>query len=223
MPLSGQKIKEVCMKQTILQQKLKEFLDKRYSSWTWDEKCQCYYDEAYRSYDDIIDDKTIGDILDSKYPMETLEEKCFEWWGDVAWEHEQEVNVDIRIDTGDANYDFTLNAIYPHYNGREGDEIDDRASLVWLAKTQGYSKKKLQHAFNTFEDSLERHGFLETVYDEVLNCSTPMPALIFPVKMSLGKLIELYEVMHKRDQEGYEWYSENREDCGSIIVGKNVD
>ena len=41
--------------------------------------------------------------------------------------------------------------------------------------------------------------------------------------MSLGKLIELYEVMHKRDQEGYEWYSENREDCGSIIVGKNVD
>lgn len=113
--------------------------------------------------------------------METLEEKCFEWWDDAAWEHEnelitefkktlirqswdddkireelesmwyfkyptdeyleQEVNVDIRIDTGDANYDFTLNAIYPHYNGRKGDDIDDRASLVWLAKTQGYSKR----------------------------------------------------------------------------------
>lgn len=251
------------MKQTILHQKLKSFLDDRYGSWAWDEQSQCYYDEPYRSYDDIIDDKTIGYILDSNYPMEELEDKCYDWWEDAAWQCEmelvkefqktltrqswdddqireelesmwyfkypideylkQEVNVDICIDTGDANYDYTLNAVYPHYNGRTGDVIDDDASLVWLAKTQGYSKEQLQHAFNTFEDSLERHGFLETVYDEVLNCSTPMPALIFPVKMSLGKLIELYEVMHKRDQEGYEWYSENREDCGSIIVDKNVD
>ena len=251
------------MKQTILHQKLKEFLDKRYSSWAWDEKNQCYYDEAYRSYDDIIDDKTIGDILDSKYPMETLEEKCFEWWDDTAWEHEmelltefkktltrqswdddkireelesmwyfkyptdeyleQEVNVDIRIDTGDANYDFTLNAIYPHYNGREGNDIDDRASLVWLAKTQGYSKKKLQHALNTLEDSLERHGFLETVYDELINCCVPLPSLVFPVKMTLGKLIEIQEIINKRDEDGYHWEPEDRKDCGSIVVSKDVE
>lgn len=251
------------MKQTILHQKLKAFLDEKYGSWAWDEESQCYYEEPYRGYDDVIDDKTISDILDSKDPMETLEQNCYEWWENCAWEHEaelikefkktfarqswdddkireelesmwyfkyptdeyleQEVDVDICIDTGDANYDYTLNAVYPHYNGREEDEIDDRASLVWLAKTQGYSKEQLQHALNTLEDSLERHGFLETVYDEILNCSTPMPALVFPVKMTLGKLIELYGVMHQRDQKEYEWESEKREDCGSIIVGKNVD
>ena len=84
------------MKQTILQQKLKEFLDKRYSSWAWDEKCQCYYDEAYRSYDDVIDDKTIGDILHSKYPVETLEEKCSEWWDDAAWAHEMQLITEFK-------------------------------------------------------------------------------------------------------------------------------
>lgn len=136
---------------------------------------------------------------------------------------EQEVNVDIRIDTGDANYDFTLNAIYPHYNGRKGSDIDDRASLVWLAKTQGYSKKKLQHALNTLEDSLERHGFLETVYDELINCCVPMPSLFFPVKMTLGKLIELQEIINKRDEDGYHWEPEDRKDCGSIIVSKDVE
>ena len=251
------------MKQTILQQKLKEFLDKRYSSWAWDEKCQCYYDEPYRGYDDVIDDKTIGDILDSKDPMSTLEEKCYDWYEDAAWRRKmelvneftktltrqswdddkireelesmwyfkypideylkQDVCVDIRIDTGDANYDYTLNAVYPHYNGREEDEIDDHASLVWLAKTQGYSKEQLQHALNTLEDSLERHGFLETVFDELINCGSPMPQLIFPVKMTLGKLIELQEIINKRDEDGYHWEPEDRKECGSIIVSKDVE
>ena len=252
------------MKQTILQQKLKAFLDEKYGPWAWDEKNQCYYDEPYRGYDDVIDDKTIGDILDSKDPMSTLEEKCYDWWEDAAWQREmelvneftktltrqswddekireelesmwyfkypideyleQEVNVDIRIDTGDANYDYVLNAVYPHYNGREGEEIDDRASLVWLAKTQGYSKEQLQHALNTLEDSLERHGFLETVYDELINCCVPLPALIFPVKMTLGKLIELQEIINERDKDGgRHWDPEERKDCGSIIVSKDVD
>ena len=79
------------MKQTILQQKLKAFLDEKYSSWAWDEKCQCYYDEPYRGYDDIIDDKTIGDILDSKDPMSTLEEKCYDWCEDAAWQRKMEL------------------------------------------------------------------------------------------------------------------------------------
>lgn len=251
------------MKQTILQQKLKAFLEEKYGPWAWDEKSQCYYDEPYRGYDDEIDDKTIGDILDSKDPIEALEEKCFGWWEDCAWQIEselieefkktltrqswdddeireelesmwyfkypideylkQEVNVDIRIDTGDANYDFSLNAVYPHYNGREGEEIDDRASLVWLAKTQGYTKEQLQHALNTYEDSLERNGFLETVFDEIINCCVPLPSLVFPVKMPLGKLIELQEIINKRDEDGYHWEPEEREDCGSIVVSKDVD
>lgn len=251
------------MKQRILHQKLKVFLDEKYGPWAWNEKYQCYYEEPYRDYDDVIGDKTISEILDSKDPMTTFEEKCYDWWENYAWQRErelveefqktltrqswdddkireelesmwyfkypfdeyleQEVDVDICIDTGDANYDFTLNAIYPHYNGRKGDDIDDRASLVWLAKTQGYSKKKLQHALNTLEDSLERHGFLETVYDELINCYVPLPSLVFPVKMTLGKLIELQEIINKRDGDGYYWEPEDRKDCGSIVVSKDVE
>lgn len=251
------------MAKTLLKQKLEAFLDEKYGSWAWDEKCQRYYEEPYRDYDDIIDDKTISNILDSKDPMSTLDEKCFEWWEDHEWQVEnelitefketltrqswdddkireelesmwyfkyptdgyleQKVNVDIRIDTGDANYDYILNAVYPHYNGRKGEEIDDRASLVWLAQTQGYSREQLQHALNTLEDSLERHGFLETVFDELINCCVPLPELVFPVKMPLGKLFELRKIMNERDKNGYQWEPEKRKDCGSILVGKNVE
>ncbi len=84
------------MKKTILHQKLKAFLDKKYSSWAWDERFQSYYEEPYRDYDDVIDDKTISEILDSKYPMEALEQNCSEWWWDCAWQTENELITEFK-------------------------------------------------------------------------------------------------------------------------------
>ena len=55
----------------------------------------------------------------------------------------QQVNVNIYLDTGDANYDFTLNTFGQCYYGDPEEPIDDKASLVWLAKTQGYTKEDL--------------------------------------------------------------------------------
>ncbi|MBR1738388.1 MAG: hypothetical protein IJ736_15520, partial [Firmicutes bacterium] len=58
----------------------------------------------------------------------------------------QKYPVDIIIDTGDANYDFVLNCVYPHYNGRIEDNIEDEAAILWLAKENGYSKNDLEAA-----------------------------------------------------------------------------
>jgi len=53
---------------------------------------------------------------------------------------QQKFFVPIMVDTGDGNYDFVLNTVYPAYCGPD-DDIDDKASIVWLAKTQGYTKE----------------------------------------------------------------------------------
>jgi len=103
----------------------------------------------------------------------------------------EDVQVDIIVDTGDLNYDYTLNCVYPHYNGTRNEEIEDAASIVWLTKQQGYTKADLENALynKTYKDS----KYLKSLVSEVANCTSCMNALVFCVEMSLKKLIELNE------------------------------
>ncbi|MBQ8248125.1 MAG: hypothetical protein IJZ42_13435 [Lachnospiraceae bacterium] len=56
------------------------------------------------------------------------------------------VCVNIIVDTGDANYEFTKNSFAHGYYGGEG--IEDESSLLWLAKQQGATADDLRRAFN---------------------------------------------------------------------------
>jgi len=162
----------------------------------------------------------------SKYDYEEVDDELVEmWYFKIPKEHYlgQEVNVDIVVDTGDLNYDYTLNAVYPHYNGHKDDEIDDKASLVWLAKTQGYTKEQLQNYLTNGKDKLDVKGFLETVYQEVINCSTSCPALFIPIKMTVRQLLKINKIINARDKNGYIYEPSKRKDCGSLVIGKNVD
>lgn len=185
----------------------------------------CYQDTELQYRDDIID-KFQKTEEGSKYNWDEINDELVDmWYLKTPFEHyrQQEVCMDVLVDTGDMNYDYTLNAVYPHYNGREDDEIDDRASLVWLAKTQGYTKEQLQNQLTNGEDKLDVKGFLETVYQEVINCSASCPTLIFPIKMTLEQAMKICKIINKRDKNGYKYNPEEREDCGSLVIDKNVD
>jgi len=134
-----------------------------------------YYPEKYKEYDDEIRDwicehicikYPIDDYLNCKYP------------------------VDIIIDTGDENYDYVLNCVYPHYNGCADDKIENEASLLWLAKANGYSNKQLKDARK--KENFGNSRFLESVYEEILNCTSHMNALVFLVEMSLKDIIDFH-------------------------------
>ena len=185
----------------------------------------CYQDTEWQYRNDIID-KFQKTEEGSKYDWDEINDELVDmWYLKIPFEHyrQQEVCMDVLVDTGDMNYDYTLNAVYPHYNGREDDEIDDRASLVWLAKTQGYTKEQLQNQLTNGKDKLDVKGFLETVYQEVINCSASCPTLIFPIKMALEQAMKICKIINKRDKNGYKYEPEEREDCGSIVIDKNVD
>ena len=185
----------------------------------------CYQDTEWQYRNDIID-KFQKTEEGSKYDWDEINDEIDDmWYLKIPFEHyrKQEVCMDVLVDTGDMNYDYTLNAVYPHYNGREDDEIDDRASLVWLAKTQGYTKEQLQNQLTNGKDKLDVKGFLETVYQEVINCSASCPTLIFPIKMALEQAMKICKIINKRDKNGYKYEPEEREDCGSIVIDKNVD
>lgn len=155
-----------------------------------------------------------------------IEEAFYESWYlklPLDYYLSQTVCINLKVDTGDANADYSLNATYPHYNGQQDEPIDDNASLVWLAKQQGYTKERLQDALLNTEDALEQHGFLATVYQEVLNCTSPLPALIFPVKMTLREACKLSKIIRERDANGYEYNVSLRKDCGTVVLDNKVE
>lgn len=104
----------------------------------------------------------------------------------------QEICVDIFVDTGDYNFDLGCNEIYPHYNGKKGEPIDDECCMVWLANTQGYDKKCFKEAMDNTQE-MNNSKFLESCFDELENCTSHMNSLVFLKKMTLKEYLELLD------------------------------
>jgi hypothetical protein len=106
----------------------------------------------------------------------------------------QEVKVNVIIDSGDGNYDYTLNNLTNWYADNETNEIDEESSLLWLAQQQGYSKEDLEAALEAYRngDDVESK-FLHSVMIESANTTTSMNALSFFVSMTLGDYIDMMD------------------------------
>lgn len=132
----------------------------------------------------------------------------------------QNFDVNIMIDTGDGNYDFVLNDVYPAYCGYYGEPLDNKASIVWLAKTQGYTKVQLRKALQAGDMSNPK-GFLESMRVEVANISSHMNILTFLVQLSLRELISLNKLIRYAEQQNSANSSSRR--CGYIILEKGTE
>ena len=109
----------------------------------------------------------------------------------------QEVCVDIFVDTGDSNYDYVSNAFYPHYNGRKTayediESVTQESSLFWLAETQVYNDKEF---FDSIQNDVEyeKSKFIISVYNEIANMPCHMPQLVFLKQFTLRELIDIVE------------------------------
>ena len=102
----------------------------------------------------------------------------------------QSVCVNVSVDTGESNYDYTLNNLVEYSQGKHW-KLSDEGSLVWLIKQQGYNKHQAKKAIKN--PDLEQSKFLKSVFDESNNVTTHMNQLVFFVKMSLGEFINLVE------------------------------
>lgn len=125
---------------------------------------------------------------------------------DLPYEHylRQSVCVNIIVDTGDENYDYVSNDVYPHYNAKIKDVVPEEASILWLVRQQGYKKRQLNKALRCCEYS--GSDLLKSIRTEVLNCSTHMNALTFFVEMTVEQLFDLQEALkdNGKDDPTYE-------------------
>lgn len=156
-------------------------------------------DEAYaEAFDDALDellDEVLDhwDTVDDPMPWDAADEdtvreivrNAVDFVLDYDHFLRQTLYLNILINTGDGNADFTHNNwLDRHALTRP---IPDDSGLLWLARSQGYSDADVEWAIRSPQKT---HGvFLDSVLDECANATSLMNALTFFVQMSVGQFV----------------------------------
>ena len=166
-----------------------EYLNEIYEDYGYD---NCLEDYDYKNFAE-----TIGLDYDSlsEEEKEELQDTANEYcWYEPDYNHylDQTVCINIIIDSGDYNFDLGCNQVYPHYDGDYEDlkqnGIQKESCIRWLAEKQGYDEPttRLALADKKFSNS----KFLESLQEELLNCSSHMNCLVFLKEMTIKEWLE---------------------------------
>lgn len=209
----------------LLQEDPEQYLFEKLSDWYIDYECELRNEATTKVRKNISEDETIcpdGELTDEM--EEQIEEFMSEWvYFDLPEDHylDQEFDVNIMIDTGDGNYDFTLNSVYPCWYGRYENRIDDNAGIVWLAHTQGYTKTQLWNALKE-GDMEDPHGFLESMRVELANLPSHMSTVTFLTRMTFRELAKLNRAINWRDKQGVVYDARKYPYSGYIVLDKDT-
>ena len=164
--------------------------------WDWlndayeDEVDQAWFNLASKCAEDLeIEHETAWEFLTEMVEVRLPEQHFLD----------QEIHVDILVDTGDANYDFICNNIAPAWGGCDPDEASAEASIFWLAGQQGYCK---DYVIAALKGEGKRSAFLESLVREVENEASSINVLTFLCTMTLEQWIEVRENWMQASRRG---------------------
>lgn len=114
-----------------------------------------YMEESVRVENELVDElkenENIARIMksfniDEEWLRDYLE---YKWYAKLPFEDylKQEVCMDIMLDTGDRNYEFTCNNLASR-DIENIEDFDDNSSLLWLCEQQGVTREELLAAFD---------------------------------------------------------------------------
>lgn len=135
------------------------------------------------------------------------------------------VKVNIMLDTGNCNYDFTRDNIlnYCNYYSNEGKDLKD-SSVLWLAKQQKKAtllRKAIKKVLNG-EDIKFEDKFIESTIEELENLPSHMATLTFLVNMPLFDYFDLREAMAAEEKLNDSYVLEDRKGKGTITISKDT-
>jgi hypothetical protein len=108
---------------------------------------------------------------------------------------DQDVYVDIIADTGDGNYDYTMNELFGCIYSKKG--YREESSVTWLMKQQGYSEAQIMEFIEN--ENFQGSKLLKSIYTECLNTTTCTNALTFFVKMTVEECFDLHEALNDKE------------------------
>ena len=143
------------------------------------------------------------------------------------------VKVNIMLDTGNMNYDFTCDNVLNWDGQHSNGEFDKNSSMLWLAKQQGKAtllKKCCKESMCKWELGEQRYKettectdkFVISAMQELANLTTHMGTMTFLVEMDLFDLFELKEAIQKEKELNDSYELEERKGTGYIVLDKST-
>ena len=195
----------------------KEFFNELISDWTIDGSLY-YQDELEKEISKELSDEEKEFCKDN-------EDDLRDWFGENYYfyydeEHYNEtVKVNIMLDTGNANSDFTRDNIlnYCNYYSNGGKDLKD-SSILWLAKQQ----KKAGLLREAIKGKQIDDKFINSCIQELENLPSHMATLTFLVNMKLFDYFELREEMESEKELNDSYVLEDRKGKGTITISKDT-
>lgn len=181
----------------------------------------CEWDYAANVIKWVLEDGDVAELIENLDEDEVRELIRDQFYVKYPEKHylAQDVLIDLIVDTGDLNYDFTSNIIGGHYDASD-DSIPEESSLLWLARQQGYKKSELKKAL--VERGKCESPLLKSIYVETANCSTHMNALVFLVKMTLAQYFNLRDAIDIEEKRNKSYYLSERTGRGYLVLSKDT-
>lgn len=147
------------------------------------------------------------------------------------------VKVNIMLDTGNMNYDFTRDNVLNWYASQgysEGNgSFNKESSLLWLAKQQQKaellqkcckkSMKKYHNGEQKYREQTDcEDKFVVSAMEELANMTSHIGTMTFLVEMNLFDYFDLKEAMKKEEKLNQSYYLEERKGNGYIVLDKST-
>ena len=195
----------------------REYFNELISDWTIDGSL--YYEDELEN--------TIRKELseDEKEFFEENEDELRDWFNENYYfyydekHYNETVKVNIMLDTGNANSDFTRDNIlnYCNYYSNGGRDLKD-SSILWLARQQ----KKAGLLVKAIKGNQTDDKFVNSCINELENLPSHMATLTFLVNMKLFDYFDLREAMESEKKLNKSYIFSERKGKGTITISKDT-
>ena len=142
---------------------------------------------------------------------------------------DEDICVNIMLDTGNLNYDFTRDNVLNWYGNYGDGSFEEESSILWLARQQG-KEEELKNACKEIFDSegnyVERKtfedSFVESCVQELENLPSHMATLTFLVKMKLSEYLQIRDMMISEKELNKSYNAEERKGTSKITLQKDT-
>lgn len=145
----------------------------------------------------------------------------------------KDIHVNIMLDTGNMNYDFTCDNVLNWEGQRSEGKFEKDSSMLWLAKQQGKAEllqkccaESMRKWANDEQDYKEvtecTDKFVVSAMHELANLSSHMGTMTFLVGMDLFTYFELLEAIKDEENLNKSYELEQRKGTGYIVLDKST-
>ncbi len=199
------------------------------NDWAVDYDIEYGEDELVKDIkNELIDEEIELFEENSEDILEMIRENVYFFYNEN--EFNNDVCVNIMVDCGNGNYDYTCDNVLNWYGNSGNGIIPNESSMLWLAKTQGKATKlrkacrKIHRKDGYYvEREIQEDKFIESCIQEFENLPSHMGTITFLVKMKLFQLFDLIELKEREhDESGKYDPRKNKNSKSYIVLGKET-